>query len=75
MAESPDRPDAPRYVVVGGGRPTPEQLAALTVALTPTAVPDQAPPDRPGGWARAALLEGVGARPFASPAELARHGG
>jgi hypothetical protein len=33
-----DGPDAPRYVITGGGTPTPEQLAAVTVALTPVAV-------------------------------------
>lgn len=74
MADLNGTPEPPRYVVVGGGRPSAEELAALAVALTPVAVED---PDRdaaPSGWIRAALLEGVGERAFASPAELALRG-
>lgn len=77
--ETPDTPDVPRYVIVGGGEPTPEELAALTVALTPvTVVADPAeagdvvdpayaglPP-----WLRAALQENLGRRPFVSADDL-----
>lgn len=63
--------DQPKIQVVAGGMPTGEQLAAVVVALTPT----QAAPaeQRAGteGWARAALLEGIGARPFVSASDLA----
>lgn len=65
--------DTPRYVVVGGGEPSAEQLAALTVALTPVVVVGESTPE-PSGWVRAGLLEAVGGRPFASPAELDLHG-
>ena len=71
MADAHENGDTPRYVVVGGGSPTAEQLAALTVALTPVAVPAGERTIEPSGWLRAALLEGVGHGPFASPAELA----
>lgn len=67
--------DVPRYRIVGGGEPTPEQLAAVVVALTPVVVVDEeqavpaADTNRPA-WQRAALLEAVGARILASPADL-----
>lgn len=57
-----------RYEIVRGGTPSPEELAALVVALTPVA----APPGEDGGttersgWLRAALREGVGQRSFVS---------
>lgn len=67
----------PRYELVGGGTPTPEQLAALVVALTPVPVADEAPAARSASttprWLRAALLEGVGDRRFASPGDLVVH--
>ena len=71
-----DTVETPRYRIVGGGTPTPEQLAAVVVALTPVAVADDATtpaeaPTRPSGWRRAALLEAVGSRVFSSPADLA----
>ena len=68
----PPTTDAPSIVVTGGGEPTPEQLAAVVLALTPVAGPDQAPePDPvPRGWRRAALIEGVGGRPSASLPDL-----
>lgn len=71
MADSPD-PSPPRYVVVGGGDPTPEQIAALAVALTPVATPQQEPVATPA-WLRAGLYEGVGLGIFSSPAELDLH--
>lgn len=62
----------PRFLITRGGTPTAEQLAALTIALSgPAPQPDAAParpPDRPG-WARAALLEGLGHRPLVSPVD------
>jgi hypothetical protein len=70
-----DGPDAPRYVITGGGTPTPEQLAAVTVALTPVAVvvDDEVagPDDGLAPWARAGLLESVGHRRFVAMPDLA----
>jgi hypothetical protein len=63
-------PELPRYVVVGGGEPTAEELAALAVALTPVVVEDGAPAADPA-WVRAALQEGIGRRPFVSADDLA----
>jgi hypothetical protein len=55
--------------VLAGGEPTDEELAALLVALTPTG--DDAPAvEGPPAWTRAAILEGVGGRPAASPTDL-----
>jgi hypothetical protein len=58
--------------VVGGGEPTAEELAAILVALTPTGGDggDERGPTQPA-WSRAAMLEGIGGRPAASPADLA----
>jgi hypothetical protein len=74
-----DAMPTPRYTVTAGGTPTPEQLAALVVALTPVAVPE--PEDEvdaaglgagaPSNWAHAALLEGVGHRTFVALPDLA----
>lgn len=61
----------PALVVTGGGEPTPAELAAVVVALTPTQDDDGADPDDvPRGWRRAALIEGVGGRPSASLPDL-----
>ncbi len=73
---APDEsPEPPRYVITGGGTPTPEQLAALAVAMTPVAAPDEDPEAPPGGapsnWAHAALMEGVGHRTFVAMPDLA----
>lgn len=71
--ESPasTEPRAPSIVVTGGGEPTPEQLVAVVIALTPVAPdPAAAPDDVPRGWRRAALIEGVGGRPSASLPDL-----
>jgi hypothetical protein len=58
---------------VAGGEPTVPQLAALALALRPTTrVPQAADPAR-ASWARAALLEGVGLRPFHSYVDLDRY--
>lgn len=70
-----ETPDTPRYVVTGGGTPTPEQLAAVVVALTPVAV-DAPAEDAPSSgaasnWAHAALMEGVGHRTFVAMPDLA----
>lgn len=69
-------PPPPRYVVTGGGTPTPEQLAALAVAMTPVAVADETdddspPSGAPSNWAHAALMEGVGHRTFVALPDLA----
>lgn len=66
-------PDTPRYEIVRGGTPTDEQLAALTVALTPVAPGPADAPTRPPApaWARAAVLEHTGGRAAVSPADLA----
>lgn len=62
----------PSIVVTAGGEPTPEQLAALVIGLTPVAAPDEddEPDNVPRGWRRAALIEGVGGRPSASLPDL-----
>lgn len=70
--------ETPRYRIVGGGTPTPEQLAALVVAMTPVVVADEpaaeaAAAEGPSGWQRAALLEAVGQRVFTSADDLAAH--
>ena len=52
----------PRYRIVAGGMPSPEELAALTIALTPVAVVragDGRRAEPSEGWLRAALHEGV----------------
>ena len=54
-----------RLVVTHGGEPTPEQTAAMVLALSairPTRSVETAAP----GWQRAALYEGVGGRPATS---------
>jgi hypothetical protein len=60
-AERADGPVTPRYRIVAGGLPSPEELAALTIALTPVAVrADDGRSAGPSeGWLRAALHEGV----------------
>lgn len=67
-----------RVEVVGGGTPSPEQLAAVVVALTPvTAAHVEADAPTPAvapAWARAALLESVGERRIAAPAQLRQPG-
>lgn len=70
-----ETPDTPRYVITGGGDPTPEQLAAIVVALTPVAAPPQDDDGPTSGaashWAHAAILEGVGHRTFVAMPDLA----
>lgn len=60
------------FAVTGGGEPSDEELAAITVALTPVVVEaaDGGRDDVPRGWNRAALIEGVGGRPSASLPDL-----
>jgi hypothetical protein len=60
------------FAVTGGGAPSAEELAALTIALTPVAGDDSAPDDgtQASGWRRAALVEGVGGRNAASLPDL-----
>ncbi len=66
--------DAPRIEVVRGGEATPEELAALVVALTPTAgEPDVDDRRNRHAWQEAALLEGVGFRPFVSVDDVERY--
>lgn len=74
MSDAADREPTTRVVVTGGGTPTPEQLAALTVVLSAARPAPPAPrgTDR-SGWERAALLEGVGFRPFGGYPELQRY--
>ncbi|HEX9889195.1 MAG TPA: acyl-CoA carboxylase subunit epsilon [Nitriliruptorales bacterium] len=63
-----------RIEIVGGGEPTPEELAALTVALVSVAAEQPVDDDiARASWERAALLEGVGFRPFASYTDLDRY--
>jgi hypothetical protein len=59
-------------VIDRGGDPSPEELAALTVALTAlgAAAAGPAADPLPPAWTRAALLEGVGARIVAAPGDL-----
>lgn len=75
MAADDTAPDTPRYVITGGGTPTPEQLAALAVAMTPVVVEDGGDDAPSSGartnWAHAALLEGVGHRTFVAMPDLA----
>ncbi len=68
MDEQPETPPV-ALRVLGGGAPSPEQLAAVIVALTPTAGDDETPA-RPPAWTRAAMIEGVGGRTPTSPADL-----
>ena len=62
-----------RIRVVSGGEPTPEELAALTVALQPVAVETSSDEQPRASWGEAALLEGVGFRPFHSSVDLERY--
>jgi len=66
------------------GAPSPAELAALVVALTPVAAApspdgdtDGADAGRPAAqvpaWTLAALLEGVGGTPALRPTDLAHH--
>jgi hypothetical protein len=71
-----ERPVAWR--VTGGGDPSREQLAAITIALTPVRVPtvEDAPGHATrgawgvGNWQRAAIVEGLGGRRPASLQDL-----
>lgn len=62
-----------RIEVLEGGEPSPEEFAAIVLALTP----DEAEGPgrghegaRPSGWRRAALLEGVRRTRYASASDL-----
>lgn len=74
MSDQPPEPANTDIRIVGGGRPSAEQLAALVVALTPTppSPAEETAPVREDPWRRAALIEGVGGRPPTSPADLSR---
>jgi hypothetical protein len=63
-------PAGPRTSVLRGGQPTHEQAAALAAALLTVAVTDAGSTAAASGWQRAALLEGVGSRPFAQRSDL-----
>jgi hypothetical protein len=65
-------PPAARVEVRGGGTPTPEQLAALVVALTPSGGTDESGDGRPTlpAWTAASLREGVGRAQVLAPADL-----
>jgi hypothetical protein len=72
--ELPDGSRVPDLAITRGGVPSPEQLAALTVALSatrPAGTADDRPPLQPA-WTRAALLEGIGARIVEDPSQLTR---
>lgn len=75
MSADDETPSTTRYVITGGGTPTPEQLAALAIAMTPVVVTEDdadAPPSgAPSNWAHAALMEGVGHRTFVAMPDLA----
>ena len=59
------------FAVTGGGEPSAEELAAITIALTPVAGDDEADDGtQASGWRRAALVEGVGGRNAASLPDL-----
>lgn len=74
MSDDEKTTDRPRYVITGGGTPTPEQLAALTIAMTPVTIEEEPPTDPPGGnWHSAAIREGVGHRTFVALPDL-QHG-
>jgi hypothetical protein len=64
---------APRYQIVAGGEPSPEELAAVAIALTPVVIDDREPGTRSDltGWLRAALHEGVGGAPLISADQVA----
>ena len=70
-----DRPVA--WAVTGGGVPTPAELAAIAIALTPVPAPAVDVPDdeatgsrRVANWVRAAIVEGIGGRPPTSMQDL-----
>lgn len=64
--------DLPRYRVVAGGRPSPEELAALAVALTPVLVERyDGTAVAASGWLTAALHEAVSGARVTSAAEVA----
>jgi hypothetical protein len=68
-------PAPPRYLIVRGGIPGPEELAAVAVALTPVAVAGfEHGPHHANGWALAALHEGVGQSFFVAASDLAALG-
>ena len=69
--ESEQTASAPALRVLAGGEPTPEELAAIVVALTPTGGGGAQTSRGPAPWLRAAMVEGVGGRPPTSPADLA----
>ncbi|MGH3442407.1 MAG: acyl-CoA carboxylase epsilon subunit [Nitriliruptorales bacterium] len=62
-----------RIQVVDGGEPSPEELAALVIALTPVREEPSADRTRAArsGWRRAALLEGVGRTRYAGAPDVA----
>jgi hypothetical protein len=71
MADPATKDTAPRLRVVGGGEPTPQELAALVVALASRAATTQASPAR-SAWAdRAALMR----RPHRHGRDVWRHSG
>lgn len=60
--------------IIAGGEPSPEEIAALVIALTPVPPADGGAEvaGGPAAWHRAALLEGIGnAAPIHSAADLA----
>lgn len=58
-----------RFVITGGGPVSPEEVAALVIALTPVRREDDQEPQM-SGWRRAALLEAIGGRPSISSADV-----
>lgn len=69
--DSDQQPAGVDLRIVGGGEPTPGQLAALVIALTPAGDGGAgAPATAPAPWRRAAVIEGVGGRPPVSPTDI-----
>lgn len=62
-----------RIEFVQGGVPSPEEVAAVVIALTPVDGGDADGDAGPPPWRRAAILEGIGARPLGSAPDLARN--
>lgn len=58
------------WAAVLRGDPSPEELAALVLAVDVAAVARARQALQPPAWLRAARREGLGAAPVASPADL-----
>jgi hypothetical protein len=72
--QPPAAPAEGRLVLVGGGAPKPEELAALVLALTATgaAAPAGGAAGAPA-WRLAGIIEATGQPRVTRPTELVRH--